>query len=344
MFTLSDIESLPDAPVISEEQPNTSTEATESTPETTEVSTDTATGSVESTEAPQEQAATYSILPDSYKIPETFENEQAELNFYRAKYGELQSELSSEQFMDKIWDAYGQQIMQREEQLREMSDHIRAMQNNPREYIKQYFPEKLAEAGISPVLTNEEINTKVEEQLAAEFGPDWKNLYSAGDLVSPLSYSSQVLKRSMDIQKEWQDRNTQSEKFFNEYTQKLANNQEPVKEIDEKKILDEAYTQLSTEYKIDQKGFDEFVDRMKNFNPTYSDWYKLANMNKFIEDARKAGIEEGKKAMASQIGKVGKNVIAGTQESESKPDNTPNELTQQIKAMRAGNFNPLTMI
>ena len=330
---MSMIDTLPDATgEVNNEPVQSPTDETPPAPDSTEVQSSEQESTTE-TSTP----TNYGLLGEDYIPPETFENENAELEFYRSRYAPLINELSSENFVNKLQEAYGSKLIEYEDELKQMSTHIKAMQNNPREYIKQYFPEKLAEIGVIPTLSEEEITKRIDQDLRQEFGDDYEQMYVPGDVVKPTSFSAKVMVRSMQLQKDYAEKNIESEKFYKEYNDKLASNVVPAQQVDEQKILDDAFKELSETVSIKKEDFDSFVGEMKNKQLNFTDFYRVVNFDKLIKQAEERGFAEGKKTTSKAINQTGKIIAANGQVSKDNLGDTPDDkLSREVKALRSG--------
>jgi hypothetical protein len=270
-------------------------------------------------EAPQEPYNPF--ISEAFKAPEAFESPEEEREWYRNKFNELQGTLTKKEFYETLFDSYRDQFLSKEEESKQILETYKALKTNPREYIRQHFPESLAEIGISPVMKDEEVADAVDKRLQQEFGEDYKNLYNTEDLApfKGNTLTRQIFNRGNELHAEFQKQNEKSKQIFSEYTAKVAQGQKPIDDSAVSDYIDKEYSKLE-QHGVSREDYDAFISELKDFYPTVEDFWKMKNVNSLVEKARKEAYEEGKKAAFGGISK-----IASSVKPEAAPKNSTSE-------------------
>lgn len=237
--------------------------------------------------------------------PETFED-VSELDWYKQRYSEAAQKLSDPQFYDSILERYGEQILKREQEAEEIIASFKALKTNPRDFVRQYYPESLAEIGISPVLSPEEMQEKIKSDLASEFGEDYESMYDEKDLApwKGQTFSRRIYDRGNELYDRYKSENARSQEIFDGYAKKVAEGKNPLSDETAKKFIDEQYEQHFKSDGIARSDYDAFVDELKTKELTIRDMWKLRNYESDIEKARKEGLEEGRRSVTNDIRRV----------------------------------------
>jgi len=290
----------------------------------------------------ESQPSEYSF-GDDFKIPESFEKPEDELSWYKNNYQKIYGSITSQDFYNKVFEQYKDQILSQEEEAEQIRQTYLSLKNNPKDYIRQYFPETLAEIGVQPVMSDEEITSKVDEGLKEKFGENYRDLYSAEDLApfKGRTLSRQIQEHGDLLHKQYNEQNERNRSLFEEYRSKLASpqsQQAPLTDEDAQKYIDEQYEHVK-DFGITKEEYGEFVESLKSYQPTVKDFYRMKNFDNLLEQARKSGIEEGKKSVTANIGRAAHRATA-----EPKPVTPPASSSEMedffTKQLKKGNLIP----
>lgn len=262
---------------------------------------------VEQPEMLQEQPKTDEPSPftlgDDFAPPEKFEEGTDELGWYKEKYNALHKGLTDPAFYDRVMEQYGEKILAKEAEAEKIKETWAAIQKNPRDYIRQHFPESLAELGISPVMSAEELTSSVDAKLKAEFGENYRDLYNVEDLApwKGETLTRQIYNRGQELHNELSQQNSKNKEIFEGYTKKVAEGASPVSEEQTRKYIEDNYKDFE-KAGIDRSTYDSFVQELEKAPmPGLMEFYKLKNYEQTMENARKMGYEEGRKAALQNI-------------------------------------------
>lgn len=245
------------------------------------------------------------FISEALKMPESFDDQEQELEWLRTKYSELHGQLTNKEFYDKLYETYRDQFIAREEEAQQILQTHKALKENPREYIRQFFPETLAELGVSPVLKDEEVAAEVDKALQKEFGEDYKNLYDPNDLApfKGNTVTRQIFNRGNELHAEFQKQNEKNRQIFDNYTAKVAQGKQPIDEAAVSDYLDSEYAKLEKQG-LSREDYDTFVQELKEYHPTVEDFWKMKNVDKLVEKAKQEAFEQGKKATLKGISAI----------------------------------------
>lgn len=268
-------------------------------------------GSLENAETaqPSEQASQQEQKQESPSffepMPEKFESTEEELSWLRERYGMVQQKLNSDEYYNQIFEKYEEQILKREQEAEEIINTHKALKSNPKEYVRQYFPEALAELGVSPVMSDDEIANKIKTDLAKEFGEDYEQMYNESDMApwKGKTLSRQIYERGNELHDIYSKQNARSKQIFDDYARKVANGQNPISDEAIKDSIEKQYSEFE-KIGVPRAEYDAFVEELKTKDITFLDLWKLRNYEKEIENARKQGIEEGRRGVTSNFTKA----------------------------------------
>lgn len=263
------------------------------------------------------------IIDPTLKAPEQFESGEQELEWYKTQYNSMYNTLNSKELYDKIAENYKDLLLQQEQEVEKIKETYKALQSNPKDFIRQYYPETLSELGISPVKNTDEISSEVDAKLKQEFGEDYKNMYDPNDLA-PFkgdNFTRRVYDRGMEIHKQLSAENEKNKEILSTYTSKVAQGVNPVTEAQKNEYFESEFAKLSKQG-VTKEEFDSFVKELESdaFQPTLELFWKLKNSDKLIAEAKQQGYEEGKKSIMQNVRKAATPVVSHTQK-QSPPTN-----------------------
>ena len=125
---------------------------------------------IEVADIPPEQPSVEAASIPDYISSDWVPTPESDIEWYKQKYAELMNYANSEEFTSILADKYKTIASQEDERLMKYKDVVNALEGGDTLPLKLYFPDKLQEMGISPVLSEQEVDGLIEEamKLAAE--------------------------------------------------------------------------------------------------------------------------------------------------------------------------------
>lgn len=254
---------------------------------------------------PKETFALPEYLSDEWK-PKQFEDAGQEVEWYRENYAKVINMFQNDEFLEQVSSSLKKEALGDMEDFEQFIDHYRGFKSNPKEYIRQYFPDKMAELGIEPVWTDDEMSDILEKQLEEEFGEDYYVKYNIQDTIKPKSFSARVLNRSRQLQDELERKNEANRAMVSNYQKTIkppdGTSTPPANEIDEQELLENQYKEHFSSW--NKNDFSILVNEIKNKTWNLSDFEKVVNFNRYLEQAK----EEGRKQALNEIKGNGRTV------------------------------------
>lgn len=249
--------------------------------------------------------------PDELVTPE-YEDPNDELEWYRNNYHKAFEHYKSPEFAKELLNSYEDALIEKEQNVQELKAIKEMLENNPEQVIRTYAPHYLQARGYNAQMTEDEIYSEVDNQLAAEFGSDYKEIYNPDAANDPKTISGKMLMRQQEIIAELEDRNNQ-----------IASYTPPTKEELEERLMnqysDEEFDKSG--YTLDE--FTEFKDEAIHFvsNMTLRDVHYALYHDDYVDDAYKRGYADGKKGVVSEIERAGGRRLAPEPVQSSKRSN-----------------------
>lgn len=258
-----------------------------------------------------EPSSRFFDLGDDFRAPESFENPEDELNWYKQKYETVYNNFTSEDFYQKIVDNYKEVILSKAEEAEKIKETYTALQKNPKEYIRQFFPESLAEIGVSPVMDDNEMSMTVDKKLKEEFGENYADMYNVNDLApfKGNTFSRQVQSRGDAIYAELQKQNEKNRTIFENYTKNIVDGREPASEERIKNYVESQYVEFEKSG-MDRADYDTFVSELSGYVPTMKDVYLMKNLPVVHQIGYDEGYEAAKKEFTKNVGRIATKVTA----------------------------------
>lgn len=273
--------------------------------------------------APQTQEIDTSFLdnlPDGWKPEQKFASSEEELQFYRDKYPGLWKHINSDEFINGFLDIYGEKIASKESEIDSALQLIKALNTDPETFIAAHLPEYADKLGIGRIYSADEIGDYIESTISEEFGHNWRDVYNPADLVRRNSVSSQILKRTQQLEDQLEQHNQKVATNRNKYLQQLASKQNqsaaPSSQMSEQQfdsILDsmvESYYSELAGQGISEDEFIEMAIQSFEYKPTMKDIYRVMRYDQLVEQERKKAYEEGRKSMVNEFKKGSKKAAA----------------------------------
>lgn len=275
---------------------------------------------------------------------DTVDNVEQGAEYWQQKYKELEGSLASEEFVQKFLETYEETLASREQEVEAFKDHLKAFRTNPKEYLKQYFPEYFEAIGIPQIYSVEEIDTMVANKMTEEFGENWEDAYNPKEIIRKGSLSAKMNQRYEALYKEFQSQNEMAEQKRLEYTKQLASGkkEEPkAPEIDQEayaenlsNLLTETYEKELAPMGVTEDEFLAFVEECQTYQPTVMDIWKMKNLQKEVEKAKKAGYEEGRRSLSKDMQAAGKLKAVKEEFKPAVPQSADDELSWYDKQKR----------
>lgn len=264
----------------------------DSTGEQSNTQTETETGNNQGTGEASENAdvtaQVQSELPD-YITEAWRPPTDADDSWYKQKYTEALSYPNSPEFQEKFLSNIKENIIAAQEDADKIIEVSRMLLSGNTRALRQYFPEKLQEIGVEPVLTQEEIGTLIQNQLAQEFGENYEQLFDNKQLLNPMSQTAQMHNRSQQLLAHFANLNAERKTNFEKY--KAGVTEQPVTQSEVKYASkDEMYDVVK-----DTMNKDEFEEVFKYAEENAPKW-TIADARKVMkyDDDVKAAYERGK--------------------------------------------------
>lgn len=287
--------------------------------------------------------AIFDMLPDEWKPTKSFASSDEELEFYRSKYPALWQHITSDQFADQFLDKYGDIITRQDQELQAARMIMRGLDNDPVNFLLTYVPEYAEQLGIGRYYDEDSISEIVENQIAQEFGENWKDVYDPADLVRRNSISSQILKRTQAIESHLEQQNQRFVAARNQRLAEIAQRQQqqniPPQQQNIEQIMDTAvemyFEELQGEGVTEEEFIETFIQSM-SYQPRMKDIHRIVNYDRIVESERKKAYEEGRKSMLNEYRKAGKQAAQDYVPRESSYEEPKQK---SFMGLRLGNMN-----
>lgn len=234
--------------------------------------------------------------PDYFKAPDTFNSTEEELEWYRDRMDSVRH------LVDQDSDLYRSYAEETRQQLVEKLDleyegfgiMHEALQTDARGFLLQFIPEALAEHGINPIMSEQELLERVEKDLQKEYGDDYRMRLNHTEVFNPRSFTAQVWAKQQSLIREWDTINARNKEIMSKWNETIAskaNTQPQAKQGPSQAELDTAYEQHFKQ-KYDRQSFDAMMASASQKEFTFQDLERVMHFDKFIEEAYQRGIRE----------------------------------------------------
>ena len=256
-------------------------------------------------------------------IPTTFKSAKAELEFYRENYLAVAKLGTSQAYVDHFVAKYRDLLINAEKDAEELKNHYTAFKaGNPKAYLKMHFAKELAEEGIDASLEKSEAWSIVDSRMVEKFGSDWKARFNMEDAYDAKTESGKMAMVQRQIAAEVQEHNQQAKQEAEKY--------KPLPPEKVQEYIDLQYEEHFKNAGFDRKTYDEFTRDIENWTPTLADLHKARYFDGYVDAAKQAAFEEGKKAASK--------TIASTQGKRSPITNKPKPAPQRNGIMATSAF------
>lgn len=263
---------------------------------------------------------------------------------YKRAFAEVANQLADPSFYEGFVEAYRDDIASKVQEIDNFKQHFAAFQKDPVNYLKTWMPEAYEEIGAKP-LTDEEIGEQVQSKMAEEFGEDWRQIFNGSEIYIPGTPSRRMNQRMGQLEQELIAKNKEIEQKIEQRRLAIAQGgaqQQPTRQYATPEEAAEAtwndVKEVFEKEGLTREQYAEFVQQNAERQVTMLDIYRGTNYARDVEAARKAGIEEGRKALSKELG-----VAYRTPEPapEPKDDETPAQGTDPREAYHKKRSRPL---
>ncbi len=232
--------------------------------------------------------------------------------WYQDNYSKLALSIGSEDFVKTITDTYAEQLLQTEKDVTEAMAMYRAHKAGDVGFLRQHFPEALLSIGVSPVLSEAEIDSQIEGTLKTEFGDNYADIFSEKDMVKPSSMSAKIFSRQQELYKQWQFENQTRQTKLESYKEQGTQNTQVPNNSPNPEYIEAQY---NSDFKdMPREQFQALLEQIREAADNkwgIKDLSRLLTYDADIAKAREEGIREGKGLLMKDINTAGssKNVI-----------------------------------
>lgn len=251
-------------------------------------------------DTPQDVTEEQQIVSNDYELPDYLGDEwkppaDATEQWYKDKYKEMATYANTDEFKNSLLTKYQEDLINAQSDADKIGEAARALMNNDKRYLLQYFPEKLAELGIEPTLSPNEIASMVEQTMKQEFDENYKDIFDSKHLLDPTSKSAQIYTRSQELLKYYNEINEQRKEAFKSYQTETKHGVKP------QVTREEIYEQVKD--KLAKEDFDSTMDYVVN----NADSWTVMDLRKIMTydtDIQKS-YEQGKADAIRELKRVG---------------------------------------
>jgi len=254
-------------------------------------------GVEESSGADEEEPLEYpGYLPEDLYVPEEFQSVEEELNWYRDAYDKLIILPTDETVKEMYSGAKGEGEKQSytDQEIQEYKAIKEALDGNPETAFKMYFGKDLVNRGHLPYITVSEGKDYISGKLSERFGEDYDLKYDADEAAKKGTYSNRLLQYHEELQQQVLNHNAEVDKMKASMPS----------QADIQQQIEEAY---DAEFKdiMTREEYNAFIKEMTGYKGTVKDLYRMKYYDRDVEEAKKAGIEEGKKQLLEGLRRSG---------------------------------------
>lgn len=241
-------------------------------------------------------------VPDDL-VPPDFEDDKAELEWYRNKYNDALNLHRTDEFKQTLLETYKDHLANAEDETGELMRIREAFKkNNPIPILKAYFPNYLSENGVDPRLSDEEMIDFVRGKLQDEFGENYEEHFNRDELMNPASVSAKMLARQQELVRSVKDHNSQE---FREAKKVMEGDGGPTPERVQQfeKVLSEGYDQYFAKAGFTEDEYAEFIQELSKWESmNIQDLHRALYFEQYIENAKEEGKREALKEIAQNNG------------------------------------------
>jgi len=231
---------------------------------------------------------------------------------YRNAFEQLAGQIASPDFYSGFVDTYREDLMRQAQEIENFKQHFQGFQKDPRNYLKTWLPEFYEEFGARP-MSDEEIGAAVEAKLKEEYGDTWADMIDPTEVYRPGTVSRKINTRMLELERQYQNENAKVKERVEARRQEIASGNQgspaPQGETIQFASADEAaektWEQVApvfTEAGVTKEQYKQFVNENADKQYSMLDIYRGSNYARDVEAARQAGIAEGRRILAKELG------------------------------------------
>lgn len=291
---------------------------------------------IEVADIPPEQPSVEAASIPDYISSDWVPTPESDIEWYKQKYAELMNYANSEEFTSILADKYKTIASQEDERLMKYKDVVNALEGGDTLPLKLYFPDKLQEMGISPVLSEQEVDGLIEETMKKEYGDDYQSVYNERDALRPSSVSAKMIARTMELQKQYSEENKQRQLAFETARQNI-----PVPQSTQELTPDQYYETIKDQ--ISKEEYDALLPQIQESMNKWSllDLKKIITYENDMKAAEERGKAEGRRLMLAEVKSAGAMLPMALDEPRKRqetPERRPGQSTGAWKDLLMGNF------
>lgn len=248
-----------------------------------------------------------------WQIPENLGSAE-QLGWYQDRYAQVIDYLGSSQYQQEAAQQRQQLLDETSQEIEDFKVVYQALKSNPQDYILQYFPEALVQHGINPVLTIEQMGTKIHDQLARQFGDDYRERVNPNEIFNPTSFSATVYATQQQLYQQYNEMNAKNKDIYDNWGQLVSegkfSTQNPATEIQQAneptpEWMAAQYDQHFAGHGFSEEEYVSFVDAAKDYRMDITDVHKVVHFSDYLSEAYRQGMSEGQKAFYGRMNNTG---------------------------------------
>jgi len=235
--------------------------------------------------------------PEYFKTPDTFESQEEEVEWYRDRIATVEALLDKDSSIyESIANEHlSERVSQMDLELEGFGIMHEALQTDARGFLLQFIPEALAENGINPIMTEQQVLERAEQDLMKEFGADYRTRINHAELFDPRSFTAQVWAKQQSLIREWDIINNRNKEIMHTWNDNIVAKRE-------QQANAPAYTQAEIdavyqqEFKdrYDRQEFDAMISEAAQRKVTFADLEKVIKFDDFVQEAYEKGLKDAK--------------------------------------------------
>lgn len=253
------------------------------------------------------------VINDYFKLPQ-FQNEQEELAVLRERFNHVSELFTNNPDIINDWASEQiQELVQKQnEEIESYAEMYKALQTDPRSFFIQYIPEVLAEYGISPVLSNEQILEQVEKDLAKDFGDNYKQYWNTNDLINPNSLTSQIWLKQQQLINQYNETNARNQELVKNWNTMVSNKEiQPLQPQEYQQKIQESYNNIFAPAGMEQAEYQQFIKEAENYQMNIEDVHRMVHFDDYIQEAYEQGVAAGRQTSYNNTLKAGAKEVVG---------------------------------
>jgi hypothetical protein len=239
---------------------------------------------------------------------------EQQLQHYQQKLDTVKEYLQSAAYETEVQSITNQMLDEASKEIQDFKVVYQALKTNPQDFLLQYMPDVLVQYGISPVMSQEQIAERVQQDLSAQFGENYQLQVSPNEMFTPGSFTSMVYQTQQQAYQKYIQINAENQALVENWNQMVANgeiNTQQNQQLQQNQTLQQttptpeeyanAYYETGMNQYIDEDSYIEFVQKAAQHEFNTIEAHKIVYFNDYLSDAYQQGLEQGRQAMYAQI-------------------------------------------